>query len=425
MAKSFFKTVFAFIIIFCAPFFAPAQSGAERNFEVELLNFSIGMESPFISTSDLIKQTYDFITDGSLFSFNNFGLDEMFSANTQLFLQPVKITVRSKTKTKYEFWTNIDSKVYVKISEGAINAAQEILKNKDDPSNIDINAMNGSVGIAGYFFVEAGFAVSKTLVDKKFWARVAPQVFIPLFYIKQHEINLSGYTSGTGNGFMGIKGSGEIALYSPLDLQAPDYSALTRTAGIDITLNMLWNLLPWLDAGADILHIPFVPANLLRRYSAALDIDICVPDPAYPWTQQQIADMDMNKISTKYNLNFSIAEPVNYYCMRPLRFDFFALYKPLRENLLIIRPGLGFSVNTVVGMWLPDYSFSVQLNLPVVVSLETGTELFESVFRHYFSAVFNFKVFELSGAFFLQGQEFISSWNGSGSGARIALRIGY
>lgn len=423
------KTKAAILFLCAVPCTAFAQNKNQRVFEIELLNFSGGMSNSFINTTDLIKQFYGFIADGSIFSFDALTIDKMLSTNVQMFLQPVKITKRARaadTKNeyaRYEFWTNIETKIFVDISSGAIDAAREILENSNNPSAIDITAMHGSASVAGYVFWEAGFAISKNIINKNFWIRAAPSVFVPFAYIKQHTISLDGYTSGV-NGFMGIKGVGDINLYTPVSVETLNYSTLPRSAGIDITLNTLYNFFSWLSAGADISHIPLIPANLMFRSTMGLNIDVRVPDPNYPWTQQQLANINLNEISMDYGWELNAAESLNYYCIRPVHFDFFANFKPFRSNLFIIKPVIGFVVNSVLGRWLPSYAVSFSVSLPIILSVEAGTAYSENTFQHKLIAVFNFKYFEIAAGIFIQGQDFTSSWNANGLGLNFALRFG-
>lgn len=399
----------------------------QRNFELSMFQFDIGFSNSYISTSTLIKEITDFFRWGTEFSFNPMSMDNDLLADLIFFFQPFKIKKQTKSKIELEFWTNLDTKFYIDMAKSTMKSIHMIKDSINDPASININNLHGEASAAGYIFFELGVSAGKTIANDKLWICASPSVYFPFVYIKKETISLKGYDSTqSGNGFMGIEGTGEINMYMPFNFEAADPSLIFSCGGLDFSINTIYAAFTYLDVGMNIEHIPLFPANLKYRSTAGLDINLKVPDPNSPhWTPNEILNLDTDDIKLDFTWILETSKKVNHYIIRPIRFNFFSRIKPFNSYLVIIRPSAGFSVNTILSLWTLNYGLSGELNLPYVFSVKLGTECFEEIYNQYIALELDYYNFQIDFGISMQGPDFIDSWKGKGLGLWAAFKFGY
>ncbi|MDR2468016.1 MAG: hypothetical protein LBD22_03555 [Spirochaetaceae bacterium] len=399
-----------------------------RMFELGLFHFSLGFSTPYMPAKDVVKEVWNYLFHDENINVAFSQINQDISTNFNFNFTPITIKKNTKTKTELDFWTGIESKFLFKASDETIDAVKELISKQNDPTTMNIDKMNGTITIGGYAFFELGMGAARTFVDKRLWMRAAVQVYTPLVYIKKETLSLHGYSSATsGNGLMGIEGTGEINMYLPFNMETMNVAQTPCSSGLDLSLNGRYAAFSWLDLGVDLLHIPMIPATLGYRTHAELDVNVKVPDltdTAY-WTPDKIAQLATKNLAMNFAWEFDISERVNQYCLRPLRFDITAFFKPFKSSIFIIRPMTGFSFNTAFGAFILNYGIALNLNLPVIFSFDIGTRCYEETWKHYINVIFDFYDFELDIGISLEGPYFIESWSGRGAGMYFALKIGY
>jgi hypothetical protein len=113
--------------------------------------------------------------------------------------------------------------------------------------------------------------------------------------------------------------------------------------------------------------------------------------------------------------------------LRPLRFDFYGIYKPFKSALVLVRPDFGFSVKYLGNAPYTTVNWGVegQLNLPTILSVSLGIKEFENAWSNYLTLMLDFHTFEFDIGFGLRGPDFPSSWSGKGINFVSGIKFGY
>jgi hypothetical protein len=357
-----------------------------------------------------------------------------FTFDVNLLAKPVSVKLPAGRLFDLSLFTSMDARVYGNMGEGTMKSINKIQEIGDvmadmDPSKIEaalkeVRNLSGELEVAGNAFASIGASGTKVLLNDKLRLTVSPSLYFTLFYMPKKDggITLEGFGDKTTE-YFGLKSTGAVNIYTPFDFD--DVGAgLFSAPGFDVSLEALYAIWPMLDAGAAIYNIPIVPSTLRYRSSANIDIDVQVPNPAFPgWSPSSMPEAP----EFKADFDFKDSESDSKLVMRPVRFDFFALYKPYRNQMLeiIIKPNLGFSVNTVVADSCFNWGLSANLNMARVLSVTLGTSLMEKIWDQYLEFQFDFRVFELDLGVALEGPTFASSWEGKGLNANLAFKFGY
>ncbi|MDR0721192.1 MAG: hypothetical protein LBF75_00155, partial [Treponema sp.] len=179
--------------------------------------------------------------------------------------------------------------------------------------NKDQHRFEGDVTVFGSIFADVAVDVHGQF--GKLRVGVVPALYIPLIYIPKSTItygldseeNLSAWVES------------DIRVYSPFSLKDPDPSGAIQGLGFDLSLQAEYALLPFLDLGGTLSHIPLGGAVLnhqMRIYSEEFVID------GSSLLQDPTLDIPEFELQRKYTTG-------SYRVFRPLRFDVYALYRPL------------------------------------------------------------------------------------------------
>ncbi|MDR2659535.1 MAG: hypothetical protein LBC27_06050 [Spirochaetaceae bacterium] len=374
----------------------------------------------------------------SLKGFNLFEIDSWsgfdpadmkdFNMDIAFFVNPIYFRLPVKNVFVFDFFTGTDITARVNLPEKTISTLKKIreLASGDTPDSISElqnyinwlknNEINNGMAAGVNAFLEMGIGASKTILNDRLWLRAAPSVFFTLFYMKHKEISLNGYNNSDNTQF-GLEGNGSIDLYSAWDLDRTVNPF--NSPGVDITLEALYAVWPVLDAGLSISHIPLVPSTLNYRMSLDVsDISMYV-DTTDPSSMIQFNMPDVDKmIMSSDNENKQI--------FRPVRFDLYALAKPFKSPVLIIRPNIGATVNTAFSdSAFFNWGLNIQFNAPKIFSAFIGTGLTEDVWAQRLGLSFNLRFFELDLGAALAGSSFVESWSGQGFIVSIGLKAGF
>jgi hypothetical protein len=281
-------------------------------------------------------------------------------------------------------------------------------------------SFDGSIKMGASAFLDAGILASFPIKRLRITAK--PAVFAPLIYMPPPE--LAYRLDATG-------GSAKIALeaidmnvYSAFSLEnglAGDIN-LSLPLGADLSVEAIYTLLPKLDLGLDIAHIPLVPAALPYRMHIAsnnFDYDL---DSIFGFMNGGGFELpDLPDMKTTYHRDDSKL------VFRPLRLDFFVEYRPVELDLFVIRPSIGLSALTVYGLETVCFNAGVegQINILQYFSLRLASAYREQIWRQSLSLMFNLRVIEINARFSLQGVDFLESFAARGLGISLGMRFGF
>jgi hypothetical protein len=415
-----------------------AKRESRRYFEIGILNLNLNVTG--FDTANLLN--------GSIFNFDSLDSAKAagFSANLGLFTNPIYFKVSVKNAFHLDFFTGADINVNFDLPQKTISTLSDIENIANTPA-IDfdpfgdiptqfteykvklekymqqLQAIDAGMSANASMFAEMGLGVSKNLLGDRLYVRAAPSLFFTLLYMKQNAVSLKGYSSGNK---YGLKGDGSMKLYSAWDLDK-DFNPFT-SPGVDLTLEACYALLPILDTGISISHIPVIPSTLNHGKSidaSDITIDVSVPD-----TEDEFKDFFLDP-GNAININIPDTEELlkdsedeNKKVMRPTRFDFYALLKPFKSPIFVVRPNVGFTVNSTVAPALFNWGLDLCFNAPVIFSIFAGTGLTESIWAQRIGIMLDFRVFEVDIGSALTGKTFtdcFSDQNGLSLGINFKL----
>jgi hypothetical protein len=281
---------------------------------------------------------------------------------------------------------------------------------------------DGTLMAGASVFVDAGIRASFPV--KRLRLTVKPAVFAPLLYVPPPDISWRMDTSGGSTTV--VLDAIKMDMYSVLDLNdtRDGSTSMTIPLGADLSVEAVYPLFAKLDVGLGIEHIPLAPASL--RYRARMESSTAI------YKLDDIFGIDLGGGGSlnapalpAFTTTYSSGE--SRLVFRPLRFDFFAEYRPRGEDLFVIRPVIGFSVLTIYGYNKACFNAGVegQLNILRGFSLSLSTAYRERVWRQSLGFMANFRVFELIAGVSFQGTNFTSSFAGRGLGVSLGMRFGY
>ena len=274
--------------------------------------------------------------------------------------------------------------------------------------NLDQHDIEGDVHVFGAIFAEAG--VGGYMNFGKLRVDVKPAWYLPLVYIPKSGFHYSLETENA----LKLSASSTLDIYSPYPMNS--VGSIRDWGGLDLSLAGEYALFPILDLGTSLSHIPLAPARLTHKRRYALKEDTIFED-------DDLFD-GINEFTTPEMVEKDYTGE-NKMVLRPLRFDTYALFRPLRTDFLVVRPNLGFTAINPSGETYFNWGLEGRLN-PVeffTVYLTTGRE--EGLWRHRLGLGLNVRYFEmvLEGA--MSSQNFAPSFMGRGFSANLGLRFGY
>jgi hypothetical protein len=113
---------------------------------------------------------------------------------------------------------------------------------------------------------------------------------------------------------------------------------------------------------------------------------------------------------------------------RPLRFDTFAMIRPLSFNrdLLVLKP------SAELVFYLDDKDYNIGAGLEVqshllrnMIFLSFGTKLTENIWKHNLAFALNLRAFELDLGVALRSQSKEKSFQASGTEVNVGMRFGW
>jgi hypothetical protein len=281
---------------------------------------------------------------------------------------------------------------------------------------------SGEIAVSGAIFAETGLSWSGSFLKNKLRIGVAPAYYTPLVYISKSTLKYNLKTAEE----LSVAFSGGLNLYHVFD------TPLKLGGGADLSVSGEYALFPIIDVGAAISHIPIVPANLTNGNKFNITGD--GENGTIIHTDNHFDGIgDIGGIDLKEGKKLP-----DKLITRPLRFDFYTLYRPFRQDLLTIRPSIGFTVLNPSEEAYFNGVLEAQLHLGKVdklhndvavkgyllnLSLSTGIE--EGYWRHMLGIALNLRAVELDLEVGLKSQDYLMSYQASGLELTLGIKYGW
>ncbi|MDR2052850.1 MAG: hypothetical protein LBP80_05490 [Treponema sp.] len=284
--------------------------------------------------------------------------------------------------------------------------------------NTGSGSFSGNLDMGGSVFAEAG--IKGTGKFDRLRLAVKPAVFVPIIFAPASRADYS--VDITENGVK-VHGNFDLNVYSAyaLDEEIDPFSGMDDAfpVGFDLSVGGEYALLPALDIGASVSHIPVMPAKMSRKMHIGAEYEFETDGIFDSITNGNIKLPDPEFV-TSYDNN------TTFYALRPLRFNFYANYRPADTGLFVIRPSLGFSFLSVY-----DYAFCFntgiegQINILKIFSTALFAGYVERVWTYDFHFMLNLRIMEVILGVSLRGTNLINAFGTRGLGLSLGLRLGY
>jgi hypothetical protein len=376
----------------------------KRIFEVNVIDAGVQFGNNLIGMGDILKK--EILLD---FDLLNSRIDDKGAGlNLGLDLNAMRISVNPTERWGGSFGLNASGRFDLTIPKELLNLI--VKGNKDNTVN------EGEFIISGSIFYEIGLSAHGTLpvLDDKLTIGVAPAFYSPLLYIPKSGIK---YTLDTDDKLR-INASGKFTAYTAaMNPDAPDLFK----GGVDVSLSAEYALFKRLDLGLTLSHIPLIPASLDSGYE--LSFATKNGKPIMEIMDLTSIDPEMNEPEIIGGDNFTSLPAKTI--LRPLRFDFYNIYRPFNGDILSVRPNIGFTaLNASEEVYL-NMGTRVTLDLARIFALYLDSGLEEGLWRHKLGFELNLRAFELDLEAGMRSQNYPTSWTGSGVLVKLGIAVGW
>jgi hypothetical protein len=372
-------------------------------------DFGIGLANNLVGVSDILKKNIVIDLDKIAPSLGS----QDAQMNMNLFGDAF-FNLTLKEKYFLNFHTGIDGGINGVTSQAFIDLVTQ--------GNINRHSSGGEiVNIFGAVFGEVGAGFKTKL--SRFKLGGALNYYVPVIYIPEGKFD---YILDAETGIkVGVSSS--VKVYTPFKLGNSDNASkmnptfdvgdLLKSGGVDVSLSAEYALFNFLDVGADIRHIPLIPATLKNEMYVSLEN---FKIEANNLLANQNIDMP------KVDAQFGFKNDASFIALRPMRVDFYADYRPFVTNLLIVRPNIGFTAITPNAKGYFNAGLLLKSNLVRnIFGIHLGMGYDEGVWKNRLGLGFNFRVFEFLMEGSLRSQDFTKSFDGHGFGLTLGTRIGF
>ncbi|WP_010254708.1 hypothetical protein [Treponema primitia] len=388
------KTVFAVVLDY---FTLPGTT--RHNEAIRYIDFGFnvggGFGNSLIGGSDILKKEVVIDLDSWNDKITSSGVDIGFDASFHQFLD---VNFRESGWGAGEF-VNVDGR-------GDVNLPKSLFDLLSKGNLEGDHNMSGEFAVSGAVFADAGFRWYGTFLNKKLRVGVAPAYYVPLVYVPKSTLK---YELDAESGLY-VEVGGNLDLYNIFS------DSSTLGGGGDISLNGEYALFPIIDVGGTISHIPIVPAKLANGKKFKVNgIMIDKKD-------QSLFDGigDIGEITTEDGEAID-----DRFVVRPLRFDFYVLYRPFRRDFLTIKPSIGFTVLNPSEEAYFNGALEAQLNVARILFVTLGTGVEEGYWRHKLGFAVDARVFEFDITAGLKSQDYLKSYQLGGAEVTVGLKFGF
>jgi hypothetical protein len=412
------------ILLFCAVLLMGFQAYGQippRYFELGI-DADVGAANNYLGLLDVLNPEKTIKIDLNQFSVKN-GLSFDADVDAKVFMN---VQTRGKHKVGFGFYVGLDTTIYSNLP-GAI---MEFFSK----GNASTQSFSDEIGAGASVFADLGLEAHAKF--GKLTLGLSPAMFIPVVYAPKPSGKIMLDTANTINGEFSI----ETDVYTPISMEELRSSldldsfmdsfmenpwAVLDARGFDLSLTAEYEVLPQLDLGGSVGHIPLMPASLRYRMHDRIAYSFNRNGESLGILDMIDEDFDFESIFTEEALETSYDDNASYGVFRPLSFDVYLQYKPLKTKSIILKPNVGFSVLTIYEKTLFNFGLEGKLDWKNFLSLTIRSGLRERFWRHEAALMFNFRVVELNVDVGLQSQDFIGSFKIQGAKVAIGLRMGF
>lgn len=407
------KKILSIICALCIVTFAFAEiDPPHRYFEIGT-EVHVGVSNNWFSVPDFFQETL--VVDLNKMADNlssGLTLDALLDARVNVAINGGKV-----------FRMNIFAGAY---GQGLVNISQEMLEFlANGNANTPNNTITAKLGTDINAYVEAGVRFQSII--QNLGISVTPTVFVPVAYVPQ--VVATGKVEPQEDGSMIATGKADIKAYSVVPLNDPtniDINALLKDVGVDFSIGAQYAILPSLDVGLEVLHIPALAASLRNEASFSLNADYKV--------NSVLDSVAGNSESQFYEGKFEVGDPTYTTLTEPKK-----IRRPIEAVLMTEwRPfGEWFDVNGSAGYVFGEnhnFKFAVGAGFHLLRMSKLGGHMLDfniksgyqdRIWTQQAQLIWNLRALELEFNVSSRSSNFLSSFTGTGLGAGFGLRIGF
>jgi len=424
MMKKLFTILFSIALIL--PLYSQDEAGKkESNFSRQYfeIGFDAGvwLDNGLTPFSDILRKKVEIDLQKLAQGITDNGAGVNFGLSSHFFVNVKDITLASGL-WDFGFTVGIDGGVGMNIPKSLLT----LIAN----GNSMQHDTKGEISATGGIFTEYGLKGSAKyqVLGRTLYVGIKPAIYVPAVYIPSSSgISYRLYTEkddGTGTNTkkegLFLDTGGGINVYTPTSLEKTDASRFFfGPGGFDLSLEGEYALFPFLDIGVNVTHIPFAAATLTNLMKLKL-LDKDGNDFNFELSGTDLTTPDLDFEPVYYN---NVKKPVH----RPLQFDFYACYLPLKSELLVIRPNIGFTVNVNKGDEKGYFNagLEIQTYLINIFTVYIGSGYKEEVWRQKAGLGINLRAFELDIEAALRDPTFDGCFKGRCLDFNIGLTFGW
>lgn len=378
-------------------------SFTRQYFEIGV-DVGVGFDNDLFGASDFLKKNV--VLD--LTQLKNRVRNDGVNINADL-LSGLFVNVRMGGKWGFGFSSGVEGTIYGNVPKSLVTLMTE--------GNINQHDFLGTISTSGGVFYNVGLSVFAKI--GKLRIGVNPNIYTPIMYIPGNSAIT--YNLDTTRGIK-LSAEGVIDVYTPFPLEDGTIvpGDVLESRGFDLSLEGELALFSFLDIGAGVSHIPLSAAamqNRMRYTLSEINMEITgngllngegIDNPDFEF--EKIYDTNAIKVH------------------RPLHFDVYARYKPLKSSpeLLVLRPNVGFTMDITGKTKYFNAGLEIQTTvLRNMLFAYIGTGYDESIWNHKLGLALNFRLFEINLGGALRSQNFASSFRATGYGVNVGIRFGW
>jgi len=387
-----------------------------RTFEISLANVSVGASNDFLTAKDFFQETLVINIDDLL---NGFRL------NLGAAIKPLSLNFNWKDRWGFGLdFAHIG--IFGNLSLSGSMVSLETAE--DDRFGAGMAVFVDVLGVPVFFHTRDDLKV-----------KIRPAAFFPLLYTEPGiTYNFDGSRLSvdydmrvyTPISLEGILGGGALTDVLTMDTV---WQILNNNLGFDLSLALEYPLYHWLDIGADIVNLPIpFAAPRLNHYTQLRDslyvdsskIDLADIIPTKEGEEIKIPD-------DAYHLPGSFQPEYGYdsggkALYRPFKMLFYANYRPFDSAILTLMPSLGFSISRLyASIGSIEGGVSARLDLGNIFIATLGMNYTDRKWKHSLDLVLNFRAIELDVGVSLQSPGFLKSFQASGLGVNVGVKLGW
>ena len=296
-------------------------------------------------------------------------------------------------------------------------------------------------GAGGAVFVDVGVPVF--FHTRGFRISLRPAAYLPLVYLRPGFTYSFGPSYEGGHSGQRLEVSYDMRVFSPFslegiigdndintmeDIMRDPFGMVTRNLGYDISLGIEFpiNHLTSLGVNLTNIPIPFLWATLdnYTRLQGNMFVDTSyvnfgdVFNDDFEFPEGAFG----SSMGDPYFATLSRGQRI----LRPFTMLFYANYRPFGTQTLTLIPSLGFSINQVyTRIAALEGGLSARFDLANIFITTIGMNYNDRRWRHSLDLAFNLRVLELGIGVSAQSPSFVRSFQGTGLGLNLGIKMGW